>query len=223
MRKWCLVPGLAAALLAAPQTATAAAWPRGEGNGFVSLSHQLQLNETEDQDYSSLFFEYGVSEALSLGLDAGYNPTSRDRSAIVFLSRSLVELQVPDAVAVELGFGAVDIDGERYGVLRPGASWGRGWQIGARSGWTGIEANYAFRGDGSRLGKLDATFGVNHENGSLSILQIQTSKPSDDDWSATLAPAYVRALERDWFVEIGATFKLTNGANALKLGVWKAF
>ncbi|RYH02011.1 hypothetical protein EU805_12585 [Salipiger sp. IMCC34102] len=206
-----------------PQLVDASAWPRGEENSFFSLSYQYQLNETEDQDYGSIFAEYGLTEALTFGLDLGYNPVARDRSGIVFLRQSYTMPSGPDVYALELGVGVVDISDNTYAVVRPGASWGRGWQSGDLSGWAGIEASYAFRGDGSQLGKVDVTGGIAHEGGSLSLIQIQTSKPSDNDWVATLAPSYVYAVEDDWFLEIGTSLKLSNGAKSFKLGVWREF
>ncbi|WP_428929107.1 hypothetical protein [Marinibacterium sp. SX1] len=210
-------------LAAGADTASAGAWPRAQGTSFLSMSYQLQLNDTTDLDYTSIFYEYGLTDTWTIGFDGGHNPVTDDSSPVIFLRHPIFPNSGPNLFAAEIGLGAVEIGGELEAVIRPGFSWGRGYQAGFGSGWMGVESSYAFRGDGSQVAKLDATLGYNHAGGSLSFVQVQTYYPVGDELSVAVQPTYVQKVSERLFVEMGANYKLTNGAMSVKLGIWTTF
>lgn len=170
-----------------------------------------------------MFYEYGASDELTIGFDAGFQAKNSDVSAIFFARYPILRSSGPDVFAVELGFGAVSSADETAALIRSGLSWGRGYALGSAAGWIGIESTYALRSDGSTLGKIDTTLGVNHANGSLSILQVQFADPSDGTVSLALAPAYVAKLSDSVFLEMGGNYEFQSGRKALKLGVWFSY
>lgn len=214
--------GVAALALAGP--AHSGAWPRAKGTSFLSASYQLQLNDTTDQDYTSVFYEYGLTDRWTLGFDGGHNPVTDDSSPIVFLRHPVLENDGPNLYAAEIGVGAVELGGDLVGVIRPGFSWGRGYQLAnGGGGWMGIEASYAFRGDGSQVAKMDGTLGYNLASGSLTFLQVQTYYPRGDELSVAVQPTYVQKVTDALFLEFGGNYKITNGAVSVKIGVWTTF
>lgn len=217
------LPGAFALVLLSAVQAGAGAWPRAEGQSFLSYSYQFQINETTDNNYSSLFYEYGVTERLTFGIDAGRSDGSGDLTGLVFLRTPVVATDAGTWISVELGVGAIEIAEETYGLLRPGISWGRGFETAWGSGWAGIESSYAFRGDGSEEAKVDATLGINHASGALSMVQIQYSAPTGADDSVSIAPSHVVNLGNGFSLELGAAYKLSNEATSLKIGLWRVF
>ena len=218
-----VVPGALAALLISAVQAGAAAWPRAEGQSFLSYSYQFQINETTDRNYSSLYYEYGVTERLTFGIDAGRSDGSGDLTGLFFLRRPVLSTDAGTWISAELAVGAIEIEDEIYDVLRPGLSWGRGFQTGLGNAWAGVESSYAFRGDGSEEGKIDATIGLNHASGSLSLVQLQYAAPTDGEDSVSIAPSHVIDLTSGVFLELGGAYKLTNDATSLKIGLWSEF
>ncbi|MWD26389.1 hypothetical protein E0K89_002750 [Aquicoccus sp. SCR17] len=225
MRHAAATLALACALAGAlyPGVAGAAAWPRGEGNSFATLSWRFAIGEEDAAGYGTLYYEYGLSPRLTFGLDAGGDPASRATSAIAFLRHSFSAPGAADQFAWEIGAGWADDDGTRRAVLRPGLSWGRGWETAWGNGWTGIEATYAIRDDGPGLAKIDTTFGVSHPGGALSILQLQLAKRDDRDTELAIAPSHVIPLSDGLRLEMGGDYAFASETLSLKFGLWTEF
>ncbi|WP_156178197.1 hypothetical protein [Puniceibacterium sp. IMCC21224] len=217
--------GLAACLVAgAASGASAGAWPRGEGKSFLSLSLQSHVAGTGQGNFLSLFYERGLSPDLTLGLDAGHELTwGTYTTPIVFLRKSFARSDGSSVFAAELGLGVTDLGNGSLTTIRPGLSWGRGVSSRLGQGWIGIEATYAHRSDGSALGKIDTTFGLNLENGSLASLQFQYSAPSDGDQSLAIAPSYVMKVNDQVFIEMGGSYEMISGRKTIKLGAWFSY
>ncbi|PYE85973.1 hypothetical protein [Pseudoroseicyclus aestuarii] len=210
----------ALALLLGPWAgeARAAAWPRGAGQSFLTLSYQHDVAPSDDA-YGGLYYERGLSDSLTFGLTAGHNPVFADSNAIAFLRKTLTP-EGSDVFALSLGAGWVEGAGA---ALRPGASWGRGWQRGAFSGWYGVEATFAYRADATTELKVDPVIGLNLEGGALAVLQLQTSRLSGGDWQVGLAPSWVRPVGDGLMLEMGAVWVPQDENLALKLGLWTEF
>ena len=200
--------------------ASAGAWPRGEGETFLSLSYQPDIAGTGDSNYVSAYYEYGATTKLTIGVDGGYQATNSDVGAVFFARYPVGATDGVNVLAIELGLGTAMSDGTTVSLIRPGLSWGRGYTLGALSGWMGVESSYAFKSDETSLGKVDTTFGVSHANGALSIIQLQFSRPSDADSSFAIAPSYVAKLNDAMFLEMGASYEAFSGRQGLKIGVW---
>ena len=207
-------------VLAYSGAATAGAWPRGEGKSFLSFSIDQGLS-SDGSPYASLFYEYGVNERLTLGIDAGRNLTSGNQFSIAFARSSFSK--GPNQFAYELGVGTDKNGGETKAALRPGLSWGRGYTASWGDGWLGVESTYMFLEDGSGLGKLDSTFGVNNANGALTIIQLQYSKRSDQDSTIAIAPSYVFEARPNVYIETGIAYQFSSSTASVKLGIWSQF
>ncbi len=203
--------------------ASAGAWPRGEGETFLSLSYQPDIAGTGDSNYVSAYYEYGATTKLTIGVDGGYQATNSDAGAVFFARYPIGATDGVNVFAVELGLGTAMSNGTTVSLVRPGLSWGRGYNLGAVSGWMGVESSYAFKSDETLLGKVDTTFGVSHPDGSLSIMQLQFSRPSDADSSFAIAPSYVAKLNDAVFLEMGASYEAFRGRQGLKIGVWFSY
>lgn len=140
---------IALMLAAVASRAEAGAWPRDAGTAFVSLAQRfttgamdLRAPLAELESYSSIFAEYGLAPDLTLGIDAGYGrgefPVA---TALVFARRPVWRSENGQIAAVELGLGwrSHERDGEAL-RLRPGLSWGRGFDSRWGGGWLGAEA-----------------------------------------------------------------------------------
>lgn len=198
--------------------ANAGAWPRDEGKSFLSLS----LESHAEDDYLSLFYEYGLTPNLTLGLDAGHDPEAGTSSAIVFL-RYPVFSGGANAFAVELGLGETVQSGQTVATIRPGVYWGRGIEIAGLIGWTGVEMTYAQGSNGEALGKIQATIGASLGNNRLAIMDLQYENPSIGESFVAIAPSYVFEVAQNTRLQVGLRHKVDTGTTAAKIGLWVDF
>ena len=198
--------------------ADAGAWPREEGKSFLSFS----LESYAGTNYLSLFYEYGLTPNLTLGLDAGRDPAAGTSSAIVFL-RYPVLFGGANVFALELGLGETVQSGETVATIRPGFYWGRGIDFAGLSGWTGVEMTYAQGTNGKALGKIQATIGANLRNNRLAILDLQYENPSTGESFVAIAPSHVFELGQNTRFQIGLRHTIDTGETAAKIGLWIDF
>lgn len=224
-----LLPSVATAVVAlglgaavGTGAATAGAWPRDRGQSFVSLSHQSTFAGPDFGDFASLYYEYGLRNALTFGLDVGRNSAEGQLTAIAFLRYPLIS-GGRDVLAAEIGLGWTDRAGGGVATLRPGISWGRSYSAGWGAGWMGIESTYAIYEDGGGLAKIDGTFGINHPSGAMTILQLQYAAPSDGGATIALAPSHVFRLTGSTFVELGVSYEFRQSVSGVKIGIWQNF
>lgn len=199
--------------------AQAGAWPRAEGASFLSFSVQDQIDGPDFGAYASLFYEYGLTDTLTFGIDAGGNLDIGDRRAILFLRHPIALGTGANLFAGEIGLGTENGDA----ALRPGISWGRSYETGWAKGWMGIESSYALISGGGSLAKVDATFGVDHGAGALSILQFQYANGSDGPSTQALEASRIIPVVEGFKIEIGASYEAQYETTQVKLGFWKDF
>lgn len=212
-----------AAIAVAPGWAAAAAWPREEGGSFLSFTLRSTLDGPDFGDYASLYYEYGLTEKLTFGLDVGGNIANGQTTAIAFLRHPVFQGDGPDVFALSLGVGVTDRPGGASATLRPGFSWGRPISGRWGSGWLGIESTFALYDDGGSLAKIEGTFGINHANGSLTILQAILSDPSGGSHELAIEAAHVFKIADRSFVELGLSYEFRQRTTVAKLGVWQSF
>lgn len=109
----------------------AGAWPREKGNVFASLSHWAARDQS--QSYTALFAEWGVTQHLTLGVDAG-RAVSGASKAVIFLRAPLHGFGGP-AVAAEIGLGQI----AGKAVFRPGLSFGHAIAGRKGKGWLAFD------------------------------------------------------------------------------------
>ncbi|MEL7258759.1 MAG: hypothetical protein AAFN80_13080 [Pseudomonadota bacterium] len=204
--------------LFSPNALWAGAWPRAEGETFLSFS--VEHNPTLPQDSpASLFVEHGLSPRLTIGLDAGGRQTDLTK-AIAFLRWPLKTGAKNTLTAFELGAGFADDNI----ALRPGLSWGRGLSFGERSGWIAVDMRGLIYEQAEGLLEMDITLGLKPGRRSIVILQLQSGVPSASEPYARIAPSFVYETKPGYYLELGATAGLLNSDDLrIKLGVWLRF
>lgn len=210
--------------------AHAGAWPRGEGEVFLSFSQTVSAAPTAwggaPETYASLYAEYGLTPRLTLGLDAGHSRVAGSWTAIVYLRRALDGGAGRHRFAPELGLGARGRAGRRpEPVVRPGLSWGTGLSTRWGPGWAGVESYVEYRFQtGETVLKADTTLGVKPRNGRMLILQLQAGDSAGAEPYLRIAPSLVQRVGRRSHVELGLTAgALGDDRVGVKLGSWVEF
>ncbi len=205
--------------------ADAGAWPRAEGSAFVSLSHRMGINMidpfgTPPTQYTALFFEYGMTDRLTLGIDAGRSVSGASK-IVLFAGWPVLRSESGHVIGVELGIGQIEGDT----VLRPALSYGYGFQRRGLSSWVAVDTVAEILPDTSDADiKLDLTYGLGWPSGIKAYTQIQAGKPHDEDAFARLAGAVVipnrLGISTEFAVEYGL---FGDDSLQFKLGVWREF
>lgn len=162
MRNWLLI---AAMLACAASGAQAGAWLREPGEAFVAASTTLRNDRATHED--SLFFEYGLRDRMTVGLDLNLRVDGAGH-ALAFMRMPVTQWADGSRMAVQLGLGA-----HRSARAAPGRAAGPSGAMGklavmyGRSlgptggGWFGLEAAVEHRaGVGAPIFKLDSVAGL---------------------------------------------------------------
>lgn len=201
--------------------AVAGAWLREAGAVFLDMSGEV----TEPDEYglygmdARLYAEYGLTERLTLGVDAGHDML-RVSKAIAFLRMPLRPKARQTKLAVELGAGRV---GE-ISALRPGLSVGRGIQLWDRNGWLNADGRAVLAGGGAMSLETDLTVGLSITDRAKIILQIQAGQPDTGRGYAKFAPSVVYEAKPGTQLQLGVTQPLAGGdRRGVSLGLWRTF
>jgi hypothetical protein len=221
-------------LLAAASQVEAGAWPREPGAVFLSFSSTLSTGAetllaplTDIRSASQVFAEYGLSETWTLGLDA-LRATGDDAT----LTAGLVSLRRPvwrgdggGIAAAELGLGFLDDADGTQARVRPGLSWGRGFESLRGGGWLGVESSVELRlPSGDTAVKADFTAGLKPTDTWMLIAQVQTGLYPDADPIVRLAPSVVRRLGPKSHAQLGLLGSVAgDDAVGVKLAFWFSF
>ncbi|WP_375261816.1 hypothetical protein [Palleronia sp.] len=208
-------------------TATAAtpgAWPRPEGETFLSLKFGRQ-GETEVQ---SLYAEYGMTPRLTFGAAADrYGPSSGAVSAfsrVALTPEGPWQVSVSASTSFELEGGTPEDLAFLPGEVRNGVSLhvGRGFMIGNRAAWFDAEAARDSSGleEQWRMG-LVAGVAVTDR----SKLFVEFEGAEDEDGTALrIAPNATYAIAEGIDVTVGYAFDPTGDTpSRIDLGAWLAF
>ena len=214
-------------LLLLTLTATAAspgAWPRPEGEAFLSLKFGRQ----GDTEVQSLYAEYGKTSRLTFGVAADrYGP---DRGAVSAFSRVALtpdapwQVSVSASAAFEVEGGAPEELALLPGEVRNGITLhvGRGFTVGDHSGWLDAEAGRDTTGleDYWRT-KLVAGIAVTDR----SKLFVEVEGAQDDDGtSLRIAPNAAYRIAEGIDVTLGYAFDPSGDSDSrIDLGAWLAF
>lgn len=219
---------LAALLMILAHPAWSGAWPRDRGQWFVATSVELRGYAVADkvQDlsyYSSFYLEHGLTDRLTVGLNAGHG-TSADTDVRAFL-RMPVLSSGSRKLALELSVGKID----HKAYTGVGLQYGRGFEIAGRPAWFSVEGRVEhvvgqeLAMDSKRQGKFDVTLGMTHANDVKSMVQVFNTE-IDGTIYPTLATGLVVPLGGEFSLESGLLFDLIDGGRpGLKFGLWKAF
>ncbi|MDZ4093779.1 MAG: hypothetical protein U1D35_02570 [Paracoccaceae bacterium] len=213
----------------------AGAWPRSEGEAFVSLS--------ADQNQAQIYGEYGIGGDWTLGMEATMSAARTVPDVIGFLQHPIwreaaggilsggLAFGTRDAArqdALYNGSGLVGVLAEQEVVLRGGLFWGRGFETRWGNGWTTIEAQAESVWDvASGLGrgamKLDATVGIRPTERLMLMAQAQTYQRDGSAVLLRLEPSAGWSLGRSTLVLSPSVGVSGPTDPRFKLGVWLDF
>ncbi|GGL69145.1 hypothetical protein [Wenxinia marina] len=205
--------------------ATAGAWPRDEGEVFVSVGGNFALfnGAVRPVHYDpTIYLEYGLTDRLTLGLDGYLADAGTAGSGFAFIRWPLGRAEGADPVAVSLGFGAVilpDATVEPSGRL--GVHWGRALD----NGWLAVDAEIvqAFRAD-RRQTKVEASWGYRFAGGWSSILSAQAGTGLTGDFYAKVMPSVAYEWSEGITLRLGLTQALTGDhGTGLTFQTWITF
>ncbi len=195
------------ALACAAGPALGGAWPRGSGNGFLSLKYtggwdreDIALLDFTREDLFQGYAEWGVAPGLTFGGE--YSRAGPDIAPITeirgFARYTFLE-RGPHVVSAELGAGqrgnAFEYD---VSYIRPGLAWGRGYESRFGLGWMEVDgqAEVYDNGDDPAF-KLDATIGLNLGDRLAFVLQGRAGDyPGIDPYLRIAPSAVVRLSDR---------------------------
>jgi hypothetical protein len=223
-----------AMLVLAATEAAAGAWPRPKGETFVSIATRqttgartLIAAVQDIHSYNSIYLEHGLTDRLTVGLDAGQGRgPDEEVNAVLVFARLPVWSPGEHKVAADLGFGLLEdgVDGTQTRI-RPGLSWGRGFESRWGGGWLGIESSFEYRSpSGDTAFKADFTAGLKPSDRWMWIMQVQTGVYPDSDPIARLAPSVVRKLGARSHLQVGGLAPLAgDNAYGATLALWFTF
>jgi hypothetical protein len=227
-------------VFASAPTVEAGAWLREKGKGFASSS----LQTTDDAGTSGSFYvEYGLSEGMTVGLDATYDTdlatyitdrttvilnedgTFPQGSAIVFLRFPLGPTDQANKWAYHIGVGVRYENAELAKAAEVGLSWGRGIQWRDRYGWVGVDASYNRAEEPARDRiKLDATVGLGITKRLKGMLQMFNTIEDGETYSK-IAPSLLVSLGKgSTTLQLSSEIPVSGGGDpSIKIGLWYEF
>ncbi|WP_120501702.1 hypothetical protein [Roseovarius sp. EL26] len=197
----------------------AGAWPRDEGQVFLSFSVESET-EFPYRTYSALYVEYGATDKLTFGLDIGGDTTEMSK-AIAFFRYPGKTSPGGLRTAWELGIGLADGDF----AFRPGISYGLGIKWGEIDGWLGLETRSIIFTNGlAGTFEADATLGLSISKRNKLIFQLQSGMPPLEQTYIKIAPSLVREQSPGRHLEIGAAAGVMGTDEfKIKIGTWRQF
>ena len=201
--------------------ASAGAWLREQGTGFLSYSGVYKDNGQLD---GTLYAEYGLRPKLTLGLKIDVDMTSGrmgDGTGFLFARKPIKTEKRNYKLAYELGIGST-FGSVETPLIRTGLSYGRGVTLWDKNGWLAIDGAYEIAmDDGEDTAKLDTTFGLSLNDRFKVMMQVFVSQ-TESTVSTTLAPSVIWQPKPD-----APSYQLgieeQNGTFAIKLGMWRSF
>lgn len=214
--------------LAAAGAAGAGAWLREDGSAMLAFAHERIAADGSDAGYTSLYGEYGLSDRLTIGIDAGIGEASDDWKAVLFARMGREFGWLPGRVAAELGLGAAgSSEADIAAVVQPGLSWGHSFETDWGWAWVNLDAKGllhltpasetappAFAGLPMALDegyKVDLTVGLNLTERSQLSLEVRFEDPVEGVDTLRLVPGYARRIGARAWVTVGGIVGLMDG------------
>lgn len=219
MRLWTGLGIIALYWLATP--VFGGAWLRERGHGFTATSTTWTMGGNGYFGYySSYYGEFGLSDRLTLGIDAGVGENGIV-TALIFTRLPLWQGKNGGRLALEMASGTTG----QLPVMRPGVSWGRGLETPWGPGWLSVDTSAALNTVlGITTYKMDGTIGVSPSDRWKAILQVQTQVQPGISQSLKIAPSAVMRVGKHMQFEIGTSHALMGTQmTGVKLGVWVDF
>ncbi|MFK7753998.1 MAG: hypothetical protein AB8B51_15815 [Sedimentitalea sp.] len=186
-----------AALWMSASAATAGAWLRGEGSGFLSLGATARHDGAQWLREFAVYADYGLRPRLSVGLDLNDSPGAAGH-ALVFVRLPIIADDRPFKLATELAIGGHHQSNQWFGMLKASLAYGRGFESKWGAGWLAVETAVERRfGAADPIFKLDANIGLSQGSGPRPLFKIET--------------AYIPGKPLLWAVSPALMFDTPNG------------
>ena len=119
----------------------------------------------------------------------------------------------------------MDEDPEQQFRIRPGLSWGKGFESRWGGGWMGIESSLEWRAPtGEMAFKTDLTAGLKPTDRWMGILQVQYGNYPDSDPVLRLVPSVVRKFGSRTHLQLGIMAPLVgDDTPGIKFATWITF
>ncbi len=218
-----LIPLLLALFCAAPP-ATAGAWMRETGHGFLALSDTARQGAPDARRELSVYADLGLSPCLAIGIDVNEHPRSAGH-ALLFARLPFSRPAARTRLAVEAALGGHHGRGIWNPMYRLTLSLGRGFRTRRGAGWYAIDAGYERRlGTPAPIYKLDATLGLSSPGRLHPILQVETALIPGQPLFWTLSPGLLIDTGRDTTWLVGLEHKSAERETlGIKLALWHRF
>ncbi|WP_425045148.1 hypothetical protein [Primorskyibacter sp. S87] len=204
------------------QPAYAGAWLREPGTAFLAATMTARSDPNLPGTSSTLYAEYGLWPALTLGLDINEHGNLTGH-ALAFLRLPMARNLNDWSLAIELAAGADHIGPDWARMQKLTLSAGRGFQSPWGNGWFLVDTAFEYRsGLGQAIYKLDTTLGLSTGSKLRPLLQIETSQIKEGEFFWTVTPS----LMFDWKDTtwlIGFERKSIQSGVGVKLGLWQTF
>jgi hypothetical protein len=216
---------LTAAAVLLPCMATAGAWPREEGEVFLSFGANVLLSAAAERPVHydpTVYLAYGLTERWTVGLDGYTADKGAAGSLFVFTQTPIGPTDGPNRFALSFALGGVRIPtGEVEPSLRFGAHYGRGLE----SGWIALDAFVVHAvGVNRQQTKLDATWGWRFADDWATVLRGEIGTGLEGDLYAKIAPSILYEVTDHVTARVGVTQALTGDEGAgLHMEVWFRF
>ena len=190
----------------------------------ISPSLLKELQESSDEVTPKLTIGLdagvGIDASLSTGMESPVN------AWLAFLRYPIWVGEGGNRFAAQIGAGTqTEPDYGQQARLRPGLSWGRGFESRWGGGWFGIEASaeYRFKSEDFAF-KADYTAGIKPSEKWMLIFQLQTGRYGAEDTIVRLAPSVVRKMGKRMHLQLGGIASVAgDDALGLKFATWFEF
>lgn len=208
-----------------PTPTLAGAWQREADKVFLSFGGSVHRRESTgliEPEYS-FFGEYGVAPKLTLAVNS-FRRGDTEGHTLALVRFPLHQTKNGAHFASEIGLGRRESRGQSAMIYTVGLSWGRGMQIGERSGWLSVDSTVQLPASGDPLLKVDSTAGLSIAKDSKIMGQIFLEADAQGR-SITVAPSYVRRLNRaSSDLVLGLDWRRGRQAGVgVRIGMWRSF
>ena len=203
----------------------AGAWPREEGQVFVSSAANLWISDGTQAEiyYDPTFYaEYGLPDRMTVGLNYFGSKQDTENTGSVFLRLPLDDGQGPHRFASSFGVGLMKAEQTPFAYLTEASlSWGRGLP----SGWLTVDAQGIYDLSASTFRpKLDATWGYNLSSDWTTMLQLQSGATFEKEPYAKLSPAIIYRVSDSVRVSLATVSPLSGEeAHTIRLAIWQNY
>lgn len=202
----------------------AGAWLQSEGKAFLSVENGLRVRDTGLVFETDIFFEYGLTPRLSVGLSLLQN-NGVDGHLSVFMKKPLGRGDRPFYTSLQLDLGVFRDQRQLLGLSKVTFAYGRGFRWGDGHGWMNIDTAIEYRmGAPSPFFKLDGTLGQSTGARIRPMFKVSLTQIKSQPLIWSISPNLLFDTKGKVTWTLGLERKNDGDlSNALKFGLWRSF